>query len=63
MNKMYVQPCTEMRIQVDTVKVKPLEEIFGLQFYYTQEKYTQITNKKAYTGETLLGQIGGFVGM
>ena len=63
MNKMYVQPCTEMRIQVDTVKVKPLEEIFGLQFYYTQEKYTQITNKKAYTGETLLGQIGGFVGV
>ena len=63
MNKMYVQPCIEMRIQVDTVKVKPLEPIFALQFHYTQEKYTQITNKKAYTGETLLGQIGGFVGV
>ena len=33
-----------------------------LVFKYEQDEYKEITNKRAYTVETLLGQVGGFVG-
>ena len=32
-------------------------------FYYPQGLYREIMNTKAYTSETLLGQVGGFVGI
>ena len=33
-----------------------------LVFKHEQDEYKEITNKRAYTVETLLGQVGGFVG-
>ena len=32
-------------------------------FQYHQKKYREIKNSKAYSSETLLGQVGGFVGI
>ena len=31
-------------------------------FKYDQDYYTEIVNARAYSFETLLGQVGGFVG-
>ena len=37
--------------------------VLHLQFNYQQNLYREIINTQAYTGESLLGQVGGFVGM
>ena len=38
-------------------------KVLNLQFRYYQDFYREIINYQAYTGETLLGQVGGFVGI
>ena len=38
-------------------------KVLNLQFRYYQDLYREIINYQAYTGETLLGQVGGFVGI
>ena len=57
--------CTMMMASVttrdQTAFVRP--EQFLLRFKYHGNSYREIKNTKAYTRETLLGQIGGFVGM
>ena len=57
--------CTMMMASVttrdQTAFVRP--EQFMLRFQYHGNSYREIKNTKAYTRETLLGQIGGFVGM
>ena len=37
--------------------------VLHLQFNYQQNLYREIINTQAHTGESLLGQVGGFVGM
>ena len=57
--------CTRMAV-LATISNKPLWDghgKLGLQFRYHGTSYREIINTKAYTSETLLGQIGGFVGM
>ena len=57
--------CTRMMISVamkdntDDVKAG----MARLELWYHGTSYKEITNTKAYTSETLLGQVGGFVGM
>ena len=73
------QPCTEMvalvtaKDETDNIKDCPFffylysrdntSGILYLQFNYLQDVYREIINTKAYTGESLLGQVGGFVGI
>lgn len=63
----YKKSCTTMLTSVTTRKgIKDLRVIPGkiqLKFYYTQNLYREIINSQAYTSETLLGQVGGFVGI
>ena len=72
------QPCTEMvtlvtaKDETDNIKDSPFyfflysrdntSGVLYLQFNYLQNVYREIINTKAYTGESLLGQVGGFVG-
>ena len=73
------QPCTEMvtlvtaKDETDNIKDCPFyfflysrhntSGVLYLQFNYLQDVYREIINTKAYTGESLLGQVGGFVGI
>ena len=75
----YKQPCTEMvtlvtaRDETSNIKEYYLYGhdkndnasggVLHLQFNYQQNMYREIINSKAYTGESLLGQVGGFVGI
>ena len=70
-------PCTEMRSAVsfnsktfiNDIDVSQAErpagynKTLGLIINYEDTKYMEIKNTKAYDGETLLSQVGGFVGM
>ena len=60
---LYTQPCTQMTISVTIRDVEPEQGHLTLYVLYNQDVYKEIVNSKAYTTETLLGQIGGFVGM
>ena len=67
-SKLYVNPCAQMATTVTTAIHQVLYKnttkryYLELKFLYSTEYYKQIVNNKAYTGETLLGQVGGFVG-
>ena len=58
----YTQPCTQMTISVTIRDIDPDPGHLQLFVLYNQDVYKEIVNSKAYTTETLLGQIGGFVG-
>ena len=57
--------CTMMMASVTTTDNTKWTHngILHLLFLYHGTSYREIVNTKAYTSETLLGQIGGFVGM
>ena len=63
----YKKSCTTMLTSVTTRKgikdLRVIPEKIKLKFYYTQNLYREIINSQAYTSETLLGQVGGFVGI
>ena len=62
-NSLYLHPCRNMKIyatKTATVGSNPQEGEFY--FKYDQDYYTEIVNARAYSFETLLGQVGGFVG-
>ena len=65
MDSIYNQPCTEMIVSVTTKENEYLSKPgrLELRFVYPHYLYREITHTRAYTSETLLGQIGGFVGM
>ena len=58
----YTQPCTQMTLSVTIRDIEPEQGHLKLYVLYNQDVYKEIVNSKAYTTETLLGQIGGFVG-
>ena len=67
-SKLYTGPCNQMTTSLSR-NVKTLRGIglrFGLdikiQFFYITDWYKEILNYEAYTVETLLSQVGGFVG-
>ena len=62
----YSEPCTEMKIEVNYAaeqdeKHDQYSQTY-IKFYYRSVRYKEILNTKAYTIETLCGQVGGFVG-
>ena len=65
----YKKPCTVMMTSITTRETRSqnlLKTFSGklfLYFSYHQNVYREIVNTKAYTSETLLAQVGGFVGM
>lgn len=64
---LYVQPCTQMMISSTNKEIKRpcylgMTGILTLRFYYDQGLYREIINTQGYTIETLLGQVGGYVG-
>ena len=75
----YRQPCTDMVALITAKDETGNEKdcpffhslyrkdntsgVLHLQFNYQQNLYREIINTQAYTGESLLGQIGGFVGI
>ena len=61
--KDYVQPCTKMKVSVVTRDRNSQPGQLKLYFLYNQDVYKEIVNTRAFTVETLLGQIGGFVGI
>ena len=58
-------PCTFMMTSIATRDNLDFNQPghFRIDFEYRRHYYREIQNTKAYTSETLLGQIGGFVGM
>ena len=40
----------------------PYPDVLQLNFVHLENTYKEISNQRAYTFETLLGQVGGFVG-
>ena len=58
----YIQPCTQMKVSVATRNRDSEPGQLKLYFRYNQDVYKEIVNARAFTIETLLGQIGGFVG-
>ena len=61
----YKKPCTIMIAPTATGEdtFRPSTGILRLTFWYHLDTYRRIQNVRAYTSETLLGQVGGFVGM
>ena len=56
-------PCTEMKVSTISRKYDiPYADVLQLNFVYLENTYKEISNQRAYTFETLLGQVGGFVG-
>ena len=64
-DSIYKQPCTDMIVSITTKDVKNSygQTRIWLHFDYHQHLYRKIVNTRAYSSETLLGQVGGFVGM
>lgn len=63
-NSFYIHPCENMNVLVTKMEknmVNPDEGEFY--FKYDQDSYKEIVNIKAYSFETLVGQVGGYVGM
>ena len=58
-------PCTTMMTSITTTSGNAnfiAEGTLRLKLEYHHNLYREILNKRAYTSETLLGQVGGFVG-
>ena len=51
-----------MKIAVATKTAKVYQGEIRLYFLYLDDSYKEVVNLKAYTAETLLGQVGGYVG-
>ena len=66
-DSIYKRPCTAMLTSITTKdgqkKSRVIPGKLVVKFYYTQYLYREIVTSQAYTSETLLGQVGGFVGM
>ena len=67
-SKMYTNPCTEMERQVVLERrlikgYQSQSHLINLNFKYESNRYLEIKNMEAYDGETLLSQVGGFIGM
>ena len=62
-NRLYLEPCTEMKLSTIARKYDTTyPDVLQLNFVYLENTYKEISNQRAYTFETLLGQVGGFVG-
>ena len=62
-NRLYLEPCTEMKVSTIARKYDiPYPDVLQLNFVYLENTYKDISNQRAYTFETLVGQVGGFVG-
>ena len=75
-NRLYIQPCTQMMVSTTTRDEKGYcftgsfwtgrrdvsNSTLEFEVHYNEHLYREVKNTKAYTSETLLGQIGGFVG-
>ena len=62
-NELYRPPCLTMRVSVGVMESIPtFSGVFKLQFEYPQNSYKETTNKREYSAETLLSQVGGFTG-
>ena len=61
---MYTQACSTMTLSAieRAGNIGKVDTFFKMVFGYEQENYKEIINKRAYTSENLLGQIGGFIG-
>ena len=67
-SQLQTNPCTEMERVVitksTTTAKKYLDYFFiSLRFKYDSERYMEILNNQAFDDETLLSQVGGFIGM
>ena len=63
--KRYKSPCTVMTRTVFSTKSNAQKRKNGetyIKIVYGIDTYTEIENSKAYDGETLLSQVGGFIG-
>ena len=61
----YLESCTRMTTTVESVALTDNNKNYAqihLRFVYSYQWYKEIINNKAYTSETLCGQVGGFIG-
>ena len=63
-SKLYLNPCDEMqsRVQLDRKWYSSTRNALKLNFKFASTRYLEILNYKAYSGESLLGQVGGYIG-
>ena len=67
-SNLYMNSCTHMTSTVTTTSNELRAETDGeykmlkLKFLYSRDYYKEIVNNRAYTRETLLSQVGGFIG-
>ena len=63
-SKLYLNPCDEMqsRVQIDRKWYHSNKNLMKLNFKFASTRYLEILNYKAYSGESLLGQVGGYIG-
>ena len=67
LSRSYINPCTEMEREVLVQRKDMNDETQSkveivLKFEYSSQRYLEVQNREAYDGETLLGQVGGFIG-
>ena len=62
-HELYRPPCQTMRIFVGVMKgEKNDSDAFKVFFEYQQDSYKEIVDKRGFTSQDLLGNVGGFVG-
>ena len=71
-SRQYANPCAVMQSQVEIDRkwlynshssdINWDKMLLSLKIKYTSSRYLEILNKKAYDEETLLGQVGGYIG-
>ena len=63
-SKLYTNPCDvmESQVKIDRKWIPSNDMQLVLKFKYASARYLEISNYKAYNGETLLGQVGGYIG-
>ena len=62
---MYTQPCSSMTLSTTyKIRIRESEDksILSIIFRYEPDYYKEILNKRAFTSEDLLAQVGGYVG-
>ena len=62
-HELYLPPCQTMRTFVGVMKGgKNDSDAFKILFEYQQDSYKEIVDKRGFTSQDLLGNVGGFVG-
>ena len=59
-----MQPCDEMTI-ISNIRERAIniKGMYGIGIQYQFRSYKQILNRKAFDGNTLLSQVGGYIGI